>query len=67
MKLRPYPLEFVSYTAWKELEEKDKIIKNAKEVFYVLEPLHLEKRLAFICVQSALYTRLFHSLPAQSI
>ena len=47
VKLRPYLLDFLSYVATacgeEELKEKDELQKNAKEVFYALEPFHLEE------------------------
>ena len=46
---------------------KDELQKNAKEVIYALEPFHLEEWLEFVCVQSALYTCLFHSLMLHSV
>ena len=43
VKLRPYPLEFVSYSVWRRrIGRKGRNPKNAKEVFYALEPLHLK-------------------------
>ena len=47
MKLRPYLLDFLSYVATacgeEELKEKDELQKNAEDVFYALEPFHLEE------------------------
>ena len=69
VKLRPYPLEFMSYSVWRRrIGRKGRNPKKtAKEVFYALEPLHLEEWLAFVCVQPALYTHLFHSPMLHSV
>ena len=67
LKLRPHPLEFVSYSAWRRRRigrrrrRKRRNPKTAKDVFYALAPFHLEERLAFVCVQRTHSTRLFHS------
>ena len=67
VKLRLYTLEYVSYSVWsKRIGRKGRNPKNAKEVIYTLEPFHLEEWLAFVRVQSALYT-LFYSLMLHSV
>ena len=65
---RPQPLAFVGYIAWRRRRigrrrrrRKRRNPKTAKDVFYALAPFHLKERLAFVCVQRTLSTRLFHS------
>ena len=65
LKLRPYPLEFAGYSAWRRRigrrRRKRRNPKTTKDVFYALAPFHFEERFAFACVHCTLSTHLFHS------